>query len=81
MKSLRILLFALTASAFFMMSDKAAAISNRYGMVLIEKSDGSYTIRDARKIEALIGDPYRLPKALVPYESSSKRYCLSVQPI
>ena len=74
MKSLRILLFALTASAFFMMPDKASAISNRYGMVLIEKSDGSYTIRDARKIEALIGDPYRLPKALVPYESKISVY-------
>ena len=81
MKSLRVLLCALIAFSLFLMPDQAAAISNRYGMVLTEESDGSYTIRDAKKIEALIGDPYRLPKALVPYESSSRRYCLSVRPI
>ena len=81
MKSLRILLYALIAFTFFLLPDRAAAIGNRYGMTLVKGSDGSYTIRDAKKIEALIGDPYRLPKALVPYESSSKRYCLSVQPI
>ena len=67
--------------SFFLLPDRAAAIGNRYGMTLVKGSDGSYIIRDAKKIEALIGDPYRLPKALVPYESSSKRYCLSVQPI
>ena len=74
MKTLRILLFALIAVAFSLMPTKAANINNRYGMVLIKESDGSYTIRDAKKIEALIGDPYRLPKALVPYEAKISVY-------
>ena len=74
MKSLRILLYALIAFTFFLLPDRAAAIGNRYGMTLVEGSDGSYIIRDAKKIEALIGDPYRLPKALVPYESKISVY-------
>ena len=74
MKSLRILLYALIAFTFFLLPDRAAAIGNRYGMTLVKGSDGSYTIRDAKKIEALIGDPYRLPKALVPYESKISVY-------
>ena len=68
MKSLRVFLFALIAFPLFLLPGRAASISNRYGMVLTEESDGSYTIRDAKKIEALIGNPYRLPKALVPFE-------------
>ena len=74
MKSLRVLLFAAVAFTLFLMPNEATAIRNRYGMTLVEKSDGSYTIKDAKKIEALIGDPYRLPKALVPYEAKISVY-------
>ena len=74
MKSRKVLLFALIAFTFILMSHEAAAIRNRYGMTLVEESDGSYTIKDAKKIEALIGDPYRLPKALVPYEAKISVY-------
>ncbi len=74
MKSLRVLLFALIAFIFILMPLEAATIKNRYGMTLVEESDGSYTIKDAKKIEALIGDPYRLPKALVPYETKISVY-------
>lgn len=74
MKSLRVLLFAAVAFTLFLMPNEATAIRNRYGMTLIEESDGSYTIKDAKRIEALIGDPYRLPKALVPYEAKISVY-------
>ena len=74
MKSPKVLLFALIAFTFILMSHEAAAIRNRYGMTLVEESDGSYTIKDVKKIEALIGDPYRLPKALVPYEAKISVY-------
>ena len=74
MKSLRVLLFAAVAFTLFLMPNEATAIRNRYGVTLIEESDGSYTIKDAKKIEALIGDPYRLPKALVPYEAKISVY-------
>ena len=74
MRSLRVLLLALVVSAFFLTPITAATIYNRYGMVLIEEGDGSYSIKDAQKYEALIGDPYLLPKALIPYEAKVPAY-------
>lgn len=74
MKSLRVLFLTLIASIIFLTPANAATIYNRYGMVLIEGSDGSYSIKDAKKYEALIGDPYQLPKALVPYLAKVPAY-------
>ena len=74
MKFLRILFIALVASGLFLTQAGAANIYNRYGMVLIEESEGRYTIKDAKAYEALIGDPYKLPKALVPYEAKVPAY-------
>ena len=74
MKYLRVVLLALVASTFLLTPVKAANIYNRYGMVLLKESDGSYTIKDAKAYEALTGDPYRLPKALVPYDAKVPAY-------
>lgn len=78
MKSLRLFLFALiattVASTLFVTPVMAAKIYNRYGMTLNKESDGSYTINNAKAYEALIGDPYKLPQALVPYESKVPAY-------
>lgn len=74
MKFLKALLVASIASTFFLTPAKAEGIYNRYGMALVENSDGGYSIKNAKEYEALIGDPYRLPKALVPYESKVPAY-------
>ena len=74
MKSLRVLLAVLISSTFLFTPIKAQKIYNRYGMVLNNESDGSYTIKDAKAYEALIGDPYLLPKALVPYDAKVPAY-------
>ena len=74
MKTLRVLLLALIAWTLFPAPVEAANIYNRYGMVLIKESNGSYSIKDAKAYEELIGDPYRLPKALVPYEAKVPAY-------
>ena len=73
MRNLRVLLLAFIASTFLLAPMKAAP-HNRYGMVLVQGNDGSYTIKNAKAYEALIGDPYRLPKALVPYTATVKAY-------
>ena len=67
MKSLRVLLCALIASAFIGVPAGAAGISNRYGMALSQQADGSYTIKSAKAYVPFIGDPNLLPDALVPY--------------
>ncbi len=72
MKSLRVLLFALTASVLFLAPLRAENFRNRYGMPLVKESDGSYIIPNAKAYEAVIGDPNRLPKALVPYKSKNR---------
>ncbi len=77
MKSLKILFLALAASTCLLTSAEAAKLYNRYGMGLVQGSDGSYTIKAAKAYEALIGDPYRLPKALVPYVPKVPAYSKS----
>ncbi len=74
MKFLRVLLFTLIASVLSLTPMRAAKIYNRYGMVLVEGKDGRYTIKDAKAYEPLIGDPYQLPDALVPYEAEVPAY-------
>ena len=74
MKALKVFLFAFVASTFFLAPVQAATPFNRYGMVLSQKPDGSYMIKDAQQYERLIGDPTRLPKALVPYEAKVPAY-------
>lgn len=74
MKSLRVLLAVLISSTFLFTPIKAQKIYNRYGMVLNKEGEGSYTIKDAKAYEALIGDPYLLPKALVPYDAKVPAY-------
>lgn len=74
MKTLKLFLLTLFAAALFPTLVSAANIYNRYGMVLLQQSDGNYTIKDAQKYEPLIGDPYRLPKVLVPYEAKVPAY-------
>lgn len=74
MKFLRVLLFALIASVLSLTPMRAAKIYNRYGMVLVEGKDGRYTIKEAKAYEPLIGDPYQLPDALVPYEAEVPAY-------
>lgn len=74
MKQLKAALIALIFSTFFLTPSNAANIYNRYGMALNKEKDGSYTIKNTEAYIALIGDPYRLPKALVPYEPKIKAY-------
>lgn len=74
MKAIRVFLCALAAALLFLAPAQAAAVFNRYGMVLIPGSDGSYTIKDAKQYEPLTGDPYRLSKALVPYDAKVPAY-------
>ena len=77
MKSLRILLCAIAAATIastLLLPAQTANIYNRYGMALVQESDGSYTIKNAEAYVPLIGDPYRLPKALVPYKASVPAY-------
>ena len=69
MKPLRLFLFAFIASTLFLTPIKAQNIRNRYAMGLAEDGNGGYTIKNAQAYEKMIGrDPYRLPKALVPYK-------------
>lgn len=79
MKTLRVLLFALVASTIasalcLTSAEAATTIYNRYGMALAQEADGSYTIKNAQAYVPLIGDPYKLPKALVPYEAKVPSY-------
>ena len=74
MKFCRVFLFAMVAATFFLTPAEAAKIYNRYGMVLVEEGDGRYSIKDAKSYEALIGDPYLLPEALIPYEAEVPAY-------
>lgn len=68
MKTLRVLLCLLVASSFILAPAYAAkSVRNRYGMPLVKGKDGSYSIRNAKSYEPFIGDPNRLPDALVPY--------------
>ena len=77
MKPLRILLCAIAAATIastLLLPAQTANIYNRYGMALVQESDGSYTIKNAEAYVPLIGDPYRLPKALDPYKASVPAY-------
>ena len=79
MKSMKAILFALIVFLSFLTPARAAGVYNRYGMVLIQESDGSYKIKNAKEFEALIGDPYQLPDALVPYEAKVPAYSKAAQ--
>ena len=74
MKYLKVLILALAATTLFLAPLQAAKIYNRYGMALVQEKDGSYTLRDAKAIEALIGDPYRLSKVCVPFKPKVRAY-------